>query len=154
MIVAIAITGFIGIGAAAATAQVFSQTTRNTDYTAASRQALNAIHWISRDAQMAQDIEPNGASGFPLTLAWTEWDSSDHQVTYSLSDDRLERSYSTDGGAPVETLVAEYINTTTEMTSCSFTSGVMTLKITASVGEGVNTINVTKVREISPRPCS
>jgi prepilin-type N-terminal cleavage/methylation domain-containing protein len=76
--VSIAIMGAICLGATVANAQIINQTARNTDFTTASRQALNAIHWISRDAQMSQTI--NGTAGFPLsdnlTMAWEEWDNS------------------------------------------------------------------------------
>ena len=63
MIAALAITGLIGMGASIASAQVLNQTSRNNDTTAASRNAMNALHWISRDAFMAQSI--NGTAGFP-----------------------------------------------------------------------------------------
>ncbi|MFC2001953.1 type II secretion system protein J [Chloroflexota bacterium] len=152
VIVTLAITGLIGLGAAMATGQILTQGVRNNDYTTASRHTMNAIYWVSRDSQMSQDVEPDGISGFPLTLSWTEWDNSEGQVTYSIEDDKLRRSYSVDGGAPCETIVAQYINSVAENTTCEFTSGVLTLKITTTVGEGVHAINVTKVREITPRP--
>ena len=150
--VVIAITGLIGVGITTATFQVISQSAQNTDYTAASRHTLNAVYWISRDAQMSQTVEPNGASGFPLTLSWVEWDNSTHQVTYTLEDGKLQRSYSADGGEPEETAVAQHINPGTEMTNCEFAGGVLTLKVTATVGEGSTATSVTKVRQIAPRP--
>lgn len=148
----VVITGLIGVGAVTAIHQVLTQTTRNTDYTAASRQTLNAVHWISRDAQMAQTVVPDGASGFPLLLSWVEWDNTLHQVTYTLEDDKLRRSYAIDGGEPDEILVAQHINSDLAMTNCDFSGGVLTLKVTVSVGEGSQITSVTKVREISPRP--
>jgi len=152
LIAALAIAGLIGLGAAMVTAQVFNQSARNSDYTTASRHTMNAIYWISRDAQMSQTIAPDGASGFPLTLSWTQWDNSEHQVIYSIADDRLTRSYSVDGGEPSEILVAQHINSAAENTTCEFTDGVLTVEITATVGEGTRTLSVTKVREITPRP--
>jgi prepilin-type N-terminal cleavage/methylation domain-containing protein len=152
IIVALAITGLIGVGAATATVQTLTQSTRNTDYTTASRQVLNTIHWLSRDAQMAQTIEPDGASGFPLTLTWVEWDNSTHQIIYTLEDSTIKRSYSVDGGAPTEMVVAQNINTETSMTNCEFADWVLTVKVTATLGQGANAVSVTKVREIVPRP--
>ena len=152
VIVTLAITGLIGLGAATATVQVLNQGARNSDYTTASRHTMNAIYWISRDAQMSQTIEPDEASGFPLTLSWTEWDNSEHQVTYSIEDDKLRRRYSIDGGGPNQTLVAQYINSVAENTTCEIAGGVITLKVTATVGEGLHALSVTKVREITPRP--
>jgi len=113
---------------------------------------MNSIYWVTHDAQMSQTIEPDGASGFPLTLSWTEWDNSEHQVIYSLDDDRLMRSYSIDGNEPGETLVAQYINSVSENTTCEFASGMLTLKVTTTVGEGKRAISVTKLHEITPRP--
>jgi len=154
VIVALAITGFIGFGVATATVQVLNQSARNSDYTTASRHTLNAIYWISRDAQMSQTIEPEGASGFPLTLSWTEWDNSEHQVTYSIEDDKLRRSYSIDGGEPSQTVVAQYINSVSENTTCELSGGVLaiTVTVTTSVTKGSHAISVTKVREITSRP--
>lgn len=152
VIVAVAITGIIGIGAAMTTAQVLTQGTRNSDYTTASRHAMNAIYWVSRDAQMSQTLVPGGAFGFPLTLSWTEWDNSEHQVTYSIDGDKLRRSYSVDGGEPRETVVAQYINSISGNTSCDLFGGVLTVNVTATVGDGSHALSMTKVREITPRP--
>lgn len=152
MVVTLAITGFIALGAAIANAQVLDQTSRNNDYTTASRHTLNAIHWISRDAQMAQTMEANGSSGFPLVLSWVEWDNTAHTANYSLENGELRRSYYIDSGEPSETLIAEYINHDAAMTNCVSDNGVLMLTVTASVGEGSNKTSVTKVREISSRP--
>lgn len=153
LIVAVALTALIGVGATTATVQVMTQTNRNTDYTAASRHVMNAIYWLSRDAQMSQTVlTDNGTTGFPLTLGWTEWDNSAHQVVYSVVDDMFRRSYSVDGGLPSETMVAEYINSVAENTTCEFSGGVLTVKVTATIGAGSNAHSVTKTREITPRP--
>jgi type II secretory pathway pseudopilin PulG len=146
------ITGFIGIGTAMATVQVVNQGTYNSDYNTASRQTLNAIHWISRDAQMAQTVEQNGSTGFPLNLIWVEWDNTTHQVTYAEAGDTLRRFYSIDGGAPSENMVAQYINWVSENTTCEFNGDILTVKVTATVGTGPKAVSVTKVHELTPRP--
>ncbi|MBA7708340.1 hypothetical protein ES703_117238 [subsurface metagenome] len=154
MLASLAIAAIIGLGATFAIAQVMNQTTRNNDYTTASRHTLNAIQWISRDYQMAQTIV--GWAGFPatdnLTLTWTEWDHTVNQVVYSVVDGQLKRSYSVDGGAPSVTLVAEYINSDAAMTNCASDNVVLTLTITGSVGAGSTIVDVTKVCEIVSRP--
>ena len=152
VIAALAITGLIGVGVSTATVQVLNQSTRNGDYTTASRHTMNAIYWVSRDAQMSQTIEPEGASGFPLKLSWTEWDNSEHQVTYSIEDDKLRRSYSIDSGEPTQTVVAQYINSVSGNTTCELSGGVLMIRITTTVGDGTHAISVAKVREITPRP--
>ena len=152
IIATLAITGLIGVGAAMATVQIFNQGSHNSDYTTASRHTMNAIYWISRDAQMSQIIEPDGAAGFPLTLSWTEWDNSGHQVIYALEDDKLRRSYSADGGEPNETVVAQYINSVSDNTTCAVSDNMVILRVTATVGTGSNAVSVTKTRDIVPRP--
>lgn len=152
VIAALAITSLIGVGVSAATVQVLNQSARNSDYTTASRHTMNAIYWVSRDAHVSQTIEPEGASGFPLKLSWTEWDNSSHQVIYSIEDDKLRRSHSIDGGEPTQTVVAQYINSVSENTTCEFTGGVLTIRVTVTVGEGTHAISVAKVRKITPRP--
>ena len=152
VIAALAITSIIGAGVSMATVQMVDQGSWNSDYTTASRQTLNAIHWIGKDAQMAQTVVPNGSSGFPLNLIWVEWDNSTHQITYTIAEDKLRRSYSIDGGAPSETLVAQHINPVSENTTCNVSSSVLTVKITSVVGTGTHAISVSKVREITHRP--
>ena len=149
---ALAITSLIGVGTATATVQMLTQGANNSDYNAASQHTMNAIYWISRDAQMSQTIEPDEGSGFPLTLSWTEWDNSEHEVTYSIEDDKLRRSYSLNSGGASETVVAQYINSISTNTTCEFTSGVLIVKVTATVGDGSHALNVTQMREIIPRP--
>jgi prepilin-type N-terminal cleavage/methylation domain-containing protein len=153
VMVSLAIVSFISIGASIATGQVINQTSRNDDCTTATRQALNAAHWISRDAQMAQTLEADaGASGFPLKLEWSEWDNSEHEVIYTLQNNKISRSYSMDGGAATVTMVAQYINDDPALTNCAVADNVLTLKITSSVGENDRIIDFTKEAEISARP--
>jgi prepilin-type N-terminal cleavage/methylation domain-containing protein len=153
VLVSLAITSIIGLGATIASGQVLNETARNSDYTTASRNAMNAIHWISRDALMAQTI--SGVAGFPqtsdLSLAWVDWGNSSHNATYSLENGQLRRTY-TDGTQITENLVAEYINPDAELTNCSSLNGTLTVTITASVGEGARIINVTEVHDMTARP--
>jgi prepilin-type N-terminal cleavage/methylation domain-containing protein len=153
MIAAIAITGIISMGVSLAIGQVLNQTTRNNDYTTASRNAMNALHWISRDALMAQTI--NGTAGFPLTqalsLKWSGWDNHSYTANYTVTDGQLRRIYS-DGTNVTTTVIAEYINPAEGMTGCVSNNGTIIITITSSVGAGAKIIDITKVREISSRP--
>ena len=153
MIAALAITGLISLGASISSAQVLNQTSRDTHYTSASRNAMNAIHWISRDALMAQTID--GVEGFPLTdnlsLTWVGWDNSVYSTNYTLENGQLKRIYS-DGNHVSTTLIAEYINPDTDLTNCTLVDGMLTLTVTSSVGEGARIVDVTKIREIANRP--
>ena len=154
MMVSLLIISFITLGATVANAQMVQQTARNSDYTTASRQALNAVHWISRDAQMSHAI--NGTAGFPqsdnLSITWKEWDNSEHSAVYFLQNNQLRRIYSTDGGPAQTTVVAEYINDDPSLTNCSTANDVLTITITSSVGEGDLVIDFTKELQITSRP--
>jgi prepilin-type N-terminal cleavage/methylation domain-containing protein len=153
LIATVIVVALIGLVATMAIVQVVNQTSKNNDYTTASRQTLNAMFWISRDVQMAQKIQPDGGgSGFPLVLTWLEWDDTSHTVNYTLENNRLTRSYSINGSEPRFISVADYINQETPMTNCVSDNGVLTLTITSSVGIGAHTINVTKIRSIASRP--
>lgn len=151
---ALAVTSLIMLVVSMANAQVLSQTANNNNYTTASRQTLNAIHWIGRDVQMSQTI--NGTDGFPQTenliLTWETWDNSIHTANYSVVNGELIRSYAIDAGTPTITVVAENINIDEAKTYCSSDNNVITLTITSSVGEGFQTVDVTKKHEISSRP--
>jgi len=156
--VSLAIMGAICLGATVANAQIINQTARNSDFTTASRQTLNAVHWISRDAQMSHSI--NGTAGFPvsdnLTMSWKDWDNSEHEAIYYLQNNKLRRSYTVvvDGvPSPTEvTLIAEYINDNATLTNCSTANGILTIKITSTVGENEKVVNFTKEANISSRP--
>jgi prepilin-type N-terminal cleavage/methylation domain-containing protein len=154
MIAVLAISSIIGLSAAISSGQVITQTVRNNDFTTANRQVLNALHWMSRDAQMAQYI--SGASGFPissnLTLSWNTWDNVFNQVVYAVEGDELKRYY-TVGTDPTEvTMVAQYVSIDPASTNCTATSDELIITLTGTVGEGDRTISITKEKTISPRP--
>jgi len=153
-IAALAISSLIGIIVTIMNAQILNQTSSNNNFTMASRQTMNALHWISRDVQMAQTI--NGTDDFPqsdsLVLTWKTWDNTVHTANYTLEDDLLTRSYVIGSGSPSVLLVARYINPAEDMTNCTSDNGVLTLTITSSVGEGSKVVNVTKSHQISSRP--
>lgn len=153
LMAAIAITSIISLGASISSAQLLNQTSSDTNYTAASRHAMNAIYWISRDAIMAQDI--SGYGGFPLTddlsMTWVGWDNNTYSAEYTVDDGKLLRTLTVSGNASTM-LVAQCINTAEDMTYCSSDNNVLTITITSSVGEGARMKNATKTREITNRP--
>jgi Tfp pilus assembly protein PilW len=153
IMISIVITGFIGLGATISSLQVMTETSRNKNYTAASRNAMNAVFWISRDAQMAQTI--SGVFGFPetsdLSLSWMDWDNNSHNATYSVQNGQLLRIYDVDGNV-TESVIAEFINVSPESTNCTSVNGTLVLTITSSVGEGSKVVDVTRVREMTARP--
>jgi prepilin-type N-terminal cleavage/methylation domain-containing protein len=147
------ITGIISLSVSMATAQVMNQTSRNSDYTSASHNTLNALHWMTRDIMMAQTI--NGTAGFPLnnnlTLQWRGWDNTVFSADYTVVNGELRRIYSGGAGA-ITTVIAENINPAAGLTYCISGNGTLTVSITASAGAGAKTVNVTKVTKIDCRP--
>jgi hypothetical protein len=124
-----------------------------SSFTAASRNVLNAVYWISQDAQMAQSF--SGELGFPetsnLTLSWVEWDNTPNTVAYTVSNGSLTR-YHTAGVDLVQTRIAEFITSDRDSTNATSANGTLTITITASLGQGARTVNITKTREITSRP--
>jgi len=119
LIIAIAITAIITTGVTMTIFQVFTGNARSSNHMIAVRQVQNAGYWVSHDAQMAQLVVTTGVSGFPLILTWTDWDGTEHQVTYDIvNGDELKRSE----GA-TETIVAKYIDPDPANTSCKFIGG-------------------------------
>ena len=154
IVASMAVVGLIGLGATMANFQLINQTVTNNDHTTANRHVLNAIQWISRDAQMAQFVQ--GASGFPttsnLTFSWTTWENEPHEIAYSVDNGQLMRKHSVGGNLTEVTLIAQYVNIDPASTNCTWDNSELTLTITGSVGEGSWTVNVTKQKTISPRP--
>jgi prepilin-type N-terminal cleavage/methylation domain-containing protein len=149
----LAISSIISLGALMANGQLATQTVRNRDYTTANRHVLNAIQWVSRDAQMAQDID--GAPGFPatdnLTISWTSWEGYYTQVIYSMENGhQLKRSYTVAANATQEYVVAEYINP--DSSDSTWDNQELVLTLTSTVNEGTREISVTKQKTITPRP--
>ncbi len=154
VILALAIISFIGVGVTTSTIQILKQGVRNGYYITASQNTMNAVHWISRDAEMSQTVDTNGASGFPLTLSWIDWESSEYEAVYAIEGNKLKRSYAVNGGEPSQAVVAEYVNSLPQNTNCAFDSRFLTLQVTTSVGEGVNAVSVTNIRKIFIRSSS
>lgn len=151
------ICGFIALGTTVAISQVINQTVRNNDYTTANRHVLNAMKWIGRDAQMAQNI--TGYAGFPatsnLTLSWVTWDNLSVQAVYSVdAGGELRRTYTVSGSPPQQTLIAQYVKIDPSSSNCTWDSntGVLTLTITGSVDEGTRIVNVTRLNTTVSRP--
>lgn len=118
MIIVLAIVGVIAGGTTMTVFQVINGSASTSNHMTAIRQVQNAGYWVSRDAQMAQIVEPAlspDLDGFPLTLTWTDRYGSDHQVVYSLVDmpsnglKYLQRSHSVNG-TTATTIVAEFID--------------------------------------------
>jgi prepilin-type N-terminal cleavage/methylation domain-containing protein len=164
LLAVLAITGIIALGATMANGQVITQTVRNNDFTVVNRHVLNAMQWMSRDAQMSQTITGyyinSDNVGFPidanLHLSWTSWDNHLNEVVYSIDNNgRLKRGYSVDGGTAQEQLIAQYL--VPASTNCTWLvsenqSYQLTITVGGEVDEGPRAIFVAKQKTVSPRP--
>lgn len=147
---AAAIVGLVGAGAAGVVFQVLNVNAISDHHLYSVKQVESALHWMSRDVQMAQSVQPGPDAGFPLVLSWVDWDNAGHQVTYSLDNSRLVRSHSVDGGQAADTLVAQNINEGGAATSCAFSNGAVTIKLTAETG-GFKPASETRTLQVVPR---
>ncbi len=126
-------------------------------------QVRNAQLWIQRDGKMARDVIINTAtpSGLPLTLTWSEWSGTRHEVNYYLEDNYLMRSYSeaTASGSETtshHTMIADSIVQGSPHTTCQYGTGAkegeLIFTITVSEGSGKYENTALRVFDIRPRP--
>lgn len=115
------------------------------------KQVERAVYWISRDAKMSQITQTDEDNGFPLSLYWKRWDNTTANVTYTIQDNELLRSYSYNGEEPVVTAVAEYINDSSENTTCDYDGTILSFRITVSIG-GYRPASETRQCIIVPKP--
>jgi len=151
IMVAISLVALIAVSVSSATFQILRQSIKNRDYTSASQSTMNAVHWMSRDAEMAQTIQTGVNHGFPLTLRWIDWGSSVYQSVYSIENGVLKREYSHTGDGSVQTVLANYVDTVSGNTTIVYNNKILTVKITASIGSGSSVTTVTSTREIYMR---
>jgi hypothetical protein len=120
------------------------------------KQVQNAGYWVSRDAQAAQSVavDEGEATGFPLTLAWTDWDDTENTVTYTLVGTELWR----DDGVQ-QSAVAQFVDVDPAQTSCDFadTNGdevedTVIFRVTVTIGSGLQQETETREYRIVPRP--
>ena len=149
MLVAIALVGLISLGIAAAIMQVLTINVDASNHMIAIRQVQQAGKEVSKDTLQAQSVTCDGSDGFPLTLAWTGWEGPENVVVYTITEDnKLQRSHNINGAR----IIAKYIDPDPENTYCEFVDGVLTFKVTATVGGGPQGASETRVYEVEPRP--
>ena len=164
MIVAIAISSAIGGGLLLSIYQTSSYQAMDKARMICVKQLENAIHYIVRDAQMAQKVTLAGDDdNFPLVLSWTEWDVTsteyEHVVTYTLKgsgSSELERQHLAYDVSGTETknelnVVARYIEPDSAKTNCEYVGGVLNLELTATMTGFPKEISETRDVEVLRR---
>jgi len=150
VLVATAIIGFIGAGLAVALGQVINVNAISNNRVVAVKQVENAAYWLNRDVRMSQVVETADGSGFPLNLSWVEWNNTTCQVSYTLTNNQLQRSISVNGTQPLTMTVAQHISGSPDDTLCQYSNGIFNLKLTASVG-GFRPASETRFAQVTPR---
>lgn len=155
ILIALLIVGALSTGITMTISQIFNSNVRNTARMTAVQNVQSAVHWLSRDAQMAQTVQTGGSAGFPLQLNWVEWETNDtYNVTYSMANGEFKRGISINGGAATESVIARFIDSDEAKTNCSVSGRVITVSLTALVPCGTNTASETRKIEILARPGS
>ncbi len=149
VLVATAITGLIGAGVAGAVSHVINVNALTGNRLIVVKQVENAVHWINRDARMAQVTQTSGSAGFPVSFSWVEWDNSIHNVSYVLQDGQLHRNASV-SGVEQSIMVADYMDINPDKTNCQYVNGVFTLKLTVSIG-GFRPASETRTMQVISR---
>ena len=117
--------------------------------TNATNQLKNAFNYIDRDAEEAGSVVPTTPNQFPLTLKWIQ-NNMDETIIYSISNSGLLQRYQYQSGVLQSTMnVANYVNTNSAKTNCTWdnTNDVLTVNMTVSIG----TINTSRQFVITPR---
>ena len=148
LVIALAITGAITGGITLSIFQTLDYSSRGNARMEAVKQVENAIFWLSRDAQMAQEVTVTAdPDGFPVTFEWVEWEGDEITVIYSIASGEMTRSHSDDG----DMVVARYINEDYNMTNCDYANWVFSFMITATVSGYPETVSESREGRITPR---
>jgi len=162
LIVVLLIMSVIALGAMMTTLQVMRVTAQSDSHMTVLQQVQNAGFWISRDAQMADNVTSENLTGTNfLVLSWTEVDDSDnitnHSAAYFFEElsggiGRLKRNHSSSAGLNNETLVAQYISyepaDPVNTSNVSYTSPSLTVKLVAVFADA----SETREYQVSCRP--
>lgn len=152
LLVVVILTSLITTAITTTFFQVFNMNARTANHMSAISQVQQAGKLVSEDILEAQAIDDSPAGGEFLILGWNSTGET-HEVTYTLEDGELWRSESIDGQPPLETRVAEYINSDPTKTYCDLQGDVLIFKVTATVGEGTaHEESEERIYRVQPRP--
>ena len=147
LVIVIAIVSLVAVAAATSIFQLFEVNSRSTNDMKAITEVERAVHWLTRDAQMAQNYaDDTSTSSFPLTLTWANsFDSpnTSASITYSVNGNELQRVYTPDAGSPSTMVIARHIDPDIAMTNWSFADNAFVFTITSTVS-GYRTASETR----------
>ncbi|MDD5189494.1 MAG: hypothetical protein PHE50_00445 [Dehalococcoidales bacterium] len=162
LLIGLVVAAMIGLGTTMLTQQTLTVNDRTHTNIATTTQVENAGYWISRDAQMSEDILTAGLDSQTfIEFGWTEWllgqDSIYHSVIYSFANTEdgvgdLMRTHWSSAGENQTTLVAKYIYFDPEDTDGSsladFANGYLNIRLVSILGHDTAIRNT----KVSPRP--
>lgn len=157
LLVSLGIMGLVGVAVGICIYQVLKNTERNSNHISAVLALQNADQRISQDVLAAQKISANLTLPDFLMLGWIG-SGNEYQVKYTLVNTagnnlrELRRSMSINGGDNTTSLIAQDIEPDPTKTSCNVTNGVLSLRMTATVGKGGGMASETRNYDIVPRP--
>jgi prepilin-type N-terminal cleavage/methylation domain-containing protein len=165
LVIAIAVTGLLGVGVLMAFAQISRVNDSGNAHVVAVKQVENAVHSINRDIQMAQIVTPGDSSGFPVTLSWSTWGDpaasppvapETIQIVYSLASNGSGKYNLVRNDGTNSRTIAEMISTAsvTPNANSAFKPPKTwyTIQITSAVAAGHNVASETRKIDIVPRP--
>jgi prepilin-type N-terminal cleavage/methylation domain-containing protein len=174
LLVAMTIAAAIGLAAATAAYQLVRINSSSTNRQVAISQVENAIHYVSRDAQQAQIVIPQDASGAPLpevyfainynllddplvandhhklTFKWIAWNNTQNEVTYTLTDGILQKTVKINNILTSTSNVADHVSLATG--SWSTDTKILILQIQSTVGIGATQASELRSIQINSRP--
>jgi prepilin-type N-terminal cleavage/methylation domain-containing protein len=152
LLVVVVLTGLVTTAITTTFFQVFNMNTRTANHMAALSQVQQAGKLVSEDILQAQMMDDSPVGGEFLILGWNIT-TVVHEVTYTLEYGELWRSESINYQPPLETRVAEYIDSDPTETYCELQGDVLIFKVTATVGEGTwAEESESRIYRVQPRP--
>ena len=155
LMIALCITGVVAVSVVTTIYQLRNISNIHYAHVMSVKQVENAVFYLNRDIQQAQNIETN-VQGNWLTLNWTSWDTSQHQITYRFSNvvNNIGDLIRNDG--TINNTIAKSINTSSSNTNVSYDSGthILVLQLTSTVKSGNKQNTETRKLSIIPRPGS
>lgn len=139
LIIVMGISALIMSGVTATFYQIVMNNMRNTAHMTSVKQVENALHFITRDLQMAQTIQTNGFSGNDvMKLTWIDMDNTDYEVVYSFSpsDGELVRRYTVNAATSSTTTVSHYI-ATLSVTPQPYVNGDVIVNLSAQLNSNI-----------------
>jgi prepilin-type N-terminal cleavage/methylation domain-containing protein len=157
VVIGIAISSLLGGGIVTAVYQMGWVNDMSNARVSAVKQVENALYYINRDVQMAQQIQTN-LQGYWLKLSWsTPEDNALNEVTYSVQNGVITRRQSINGSQTSQKEVASHIvhaAVTAPNYSAIPPEKVWTIQVVATTYSGHQQVSETRQIEIIPRPGS